>query len=146
MKLVSACLIGIRCRYDGGSKPNKEIIKMFKEGKLIPVCPEQLGGLTTPREPAELMGDGLDVLEGKARVMTKSGRGVTEQFLRGAQETLKIAKLLRIKEAILKQKCPSCGCGSIYDGSFTGRLIERDGVTTALLKLNGVNIIVDDNS
>jgi len=145
MRLVSACLIGIKCRYDGGSKPNKEIIKMFKEGKLIPVCPEQLGGLTTPREPAELTGDGLDVLKGKAKVVTKSGKDVTEQFLRGAKETLKIVKLLEIKEAILKQKCPSCGCGLIYDGSFTGRLIERDGVTAALLKLNEVNIIIEDD-
>ena len=145
MKLVSACLVGIRCRYDGGSKPNKEIIKMFKEGKLIPLCPEQLGGLTTPREPAELMGDGLEVLEGEARVLTKSGKDVTAQFLRGAKETLKIVKLLGIKEAILKQRCPSCGCGLIYDGSFTGKFIKRDGVTAALLKLNGVNIITDDD-
>ena len=145
MKLVSACLVGIRCRYDGGSKPNKEIIKMFKEGKLIPLCPEQLGGLTTPREPAELMGDGLEVLEGEARVLTKSGKDVTAQFLRGAKETLKIVKLLGIKEAILKQRCPSCGCGLIYDGSFTGKFIKRDGVTAALLKLNGVSIITDDD-
>ncbi|MFQ6056992.1 MAG: DUF523 domain-containing protein [Methanosarcinales archaeon] len=145
MKIVSACLIGIRCRYDGKSKSNKEIMRLFQEEKLIPLCPEQLGGLTTPREPAELTGDGLEVLNGKAKVIRKSGKDVTENFLRGAKETLKIIKLLRIKEAILKQRCPSCGCGMIYDGTFSGRLVKRDGVTAALLKLNGIKIITDED-
>ena len=135
MKICSACLLGIRCRYDGKSKLNRKVIELAEKEVLIPVCPEQLGGLPTPREPAEQRGK---------RVFTRSGRDVTKNFQKGALEVLKIIKLLEIKEAILKQKSSSCGCGKIYDGSFSKRLIKGDGVTTALLKRNKIKIIADD--
>ena len=136
MKLVSACLLGIKCRYDGKSKPNKKVIKLLKSRELIPICPEQFGGLTTPREPAEQRGK---------RVFTKSGKDITKNFVTGARETLKLAKLLNIKEAILKTRSPSCGCGKIYDGTFTSTLVNGDGVTTALLKKNKIKVITEED-
>ncbi len=135
MKLCSACLLGIECRYDGKSGLNEKVIKLAKREILVPVCPEQLGGLPTPREPIELR-------DGKA--ITKSGKDVTEKLKRGAQQVLKLVKLFGIKEAIMKQGSPSCGCGRIYDGSFSGTLVEGDGVTAALLKKNGVKVISDE--
>jgi len=134
--LCSACLLGIKCRYDGKSKPNKKVIELSKKKILIPVCPEQLGGLSTPREPAEQKGK---------RVITKSGKDVTQNFKKGAKEVLKLAKLFGIKEAILKQKSPSCGFGKIYDGSFSGQLIKGNGVTAALLKRNKIKIITEED-
>ncbi|MEM1563511.1 MAG: DUF523 domain-containing protein [Candidatus Bathyarchaeia archaeon] len=136
MKLCSACLLGIRCRYDGKDALNKKVIMLLKTETLIPVCPEQLGGLPTPREPAEIRG---------GRVITRSGKDVTENFKRGAEETLKIAKLFGIKEAVLKQGSPSCGCGRIYDGTFSGKVIEGDGVTTTLLKKHGIMVVTEEN-
>lgn len=136
MKLCSACLLGIKCRYDGKSKRNRKAIELTKKEILIPVCPEQLGGLVTPREPAE---------QREKKVFTKSGKDVTQNFKKGAKEALKIAKLFGIKEAILKQKSPSCGCGKIYDGTFTGKLIKSDGVTTSLLKKNKIKVISEED-
>ncbi|MEM3609169.1 MAG: DUF523 domain-containing protein [Candidatus Bathyarchaeia archaeon] len=135
MKLCSACLLGINCRYNGKSALNKKVIKLLEREILIPVCPEQLGGLPTPREPVERRGN---------RVFTRSGKDVTMEFERGARQVLKIAKLLGIKEAILKQGSPSCGCGRIYDGSFSKKLIAEDGITTSLLKKNGIKIITEE--
>ena len=109
---------------------------MSKEEVLIPVCPEQLGGLPTPREPAEQRDE---------KVITKFGKDVTQNFKKGAEQVLKIAKLFGIKKAILKQKSPSCGCGKIYDGSFSGRIIKGDGVTTTLLKRNGIKVISEED-
>jgi len=134
--LVSACLLGIKCRYDGKSKKNKKVLKLAKKKILIPVCPEILGGLPTPREPAE---------KRKNRVITKSGKDVTEYFKKGAKEVLKIAKILKIKKAILKQRSPSCGSGQIYDGTFSGRVIKGDGVTTALLKKHKIKVISEED-
>ncbi|PIR72619.1 MAG: DUF523 domain-containing protein [Candidatus Nealsonbacteria bacterium CG10_big_fil_rev_8_21_14_0_10_36_24] len=136
MKFCSACLLGIKCRYDGKSKEDKKVLALAKKEFLIPVCPEQLGGLPTPRENREIRED---------RVITKSGRDETENHKRGAEEVLKLAKLLGIKEAIFKQKSPSCGCGEIYDGTFSGRIIKGDGVATALLKKNGIKVITEEN-
>lgn len=136
MKLCSACLLGVKCRYDGKDSLNKRVIELLKTEFLIPVCPEQLGGLPTPREPAEIVGN---------RVITKSGIDVTEKFVRGAKETLRIAKLFGVKEAILKQGSPSCGCGRIYDGTFSGKTIKGDGVTTALLKKHGIKVITEED-
>ena len=136
MKLCSACLLGIRSKYDGKSNFNKTLVKMAKREILIPVCPEQLGGLSTPREAAERKGK---------KVMTKSGKDVTQNFERGAKETLRIAKLLGIKEAILKQRSPSCGCGQVYDGTFSRKIIKGDGITAALLKKNGIKIISEED-
>ena len=135
MKLCSTCLLGIKCRYDGRSKKDKRVIKLSRKEVLIPICPEQLGGLPTPREASEQKG---------GKVFTESGRDITKNFKKGAKEVLKIAKILGIKEAILKQKSPSCGCGKIYDGSFSGRLIKGNGVTTELLKKNGIKVITEE--
>lgn len=135
LKLCSACLLGVKCRYNGESSPNERVIKLLEKEVLIPVCPEQLGGLPTPREPVELKG-------GKA--ITKSGMDVTENFVRGAKQVLEIAKLFRIEEAIMKQGSPSCGCGRIYDGTFSGKLIEGYGITAALLLKNGIKVITEE--
>lgn len=134
--LCSACLLGIRCRYDGKSKPNQKVIGLSKKEILIPVCPEQLGGLPTPREPAEERGE---------KVVTKLGKDVTGNFEKGAKEVLRLTKLFGIKEAIFKQKSPSCGCGKIYDGTFSGKLIKGDGITTSLLKRNKIKIITEED-
>lgn len=135
MKIVSACLLGINCRYDDKSKPNEKVLLLSKEETLIPICPEQLGGLPTPREIHEIK---------NSRAISKSGIDNTNYFLKGAQEALKIAKLFNCKEAILKSKSPSCGYGLIYDGTFSGKLIKGDGVTTSLLKQNGIKVISDE--
>ncbi len=130
--LVSTCLLGVHCRYDGGHQERKEMIELFKYGNVIPVCGEQMGGLTTPREPAE---------EVDGKILTISGIDVTVQFHRGAQDILKLAKDIGAKKAYLKTKSPMCGSGQIYDGSFKGKLIDGDGVLTKLLKNNGIEII-----
>jgi uncharacterized protein YbbK (DUF523 family) len=139
MLLVSACLAGYRCRYDGKANANEEIIELVRRGEAIPFCPEQMGGLPTPRSPSEIVGEG-DFLCGKARVLSKDGRDCSEQFLLGAQKCLEICRLYGIEEAILKARSPSCGCGEIYDGSFSGRLKAGDGVTAALLKRSGIRV------
>ena len=143
MRLVSACLLGIRCAWDGKDRyKNRRVIELLRNEILIPICPEQLGGLATPREFQEIeKGNGDDVLDGKSRVKNKIGQDVTRQFTRGAKEALGIARQYNIKEFIAKSKSPSCGCGFIYDGSFSKRLIKADGVTVALFKRNGIKVI-----
>jgi uncharacterized protein YbbK (DUF523 family) len=136
IKLCSACLLGIKCRYDGQSKLNEKVIKLSKKEILIPVCPEQLGGLSTPREASEQRG---------RKVVTKSGKDVTKNFKEGAKQVLKLAKLFGIKEAILKQRSPSCGCGQIYDGTFSGKIIRGNGITAALLKRNGIRVVSEED-
>lgn len=136
MKLCSACLLGINCRYDGKIIPNDEVIRLAKKEILIPVCPEQLGGLSTPREPAEQKGE---------KVITILGIDVTGHFIKGAEQVLTLAQIYGIKEAILKQESPSCGCGRIYDGTFSNRLIQGDGVTTILLKKNKIKVITEQD-
>ncbi len=142
--IVSACLLGINCRYDGGNVADKELIEVVKAGKVvpIPVCPEQLSGLPTPRKTCEIVGgDGFDVLNGKARVLTKDGEDLTEKFVRGAKEVVKIARLVKADVAIMRNFSPSCGCGLIYDGSFSGKRREGFGVTSALLVQNGFKVV-----
>ncbi len=137
--LVSACLVGIPCRYAGGNCSNDQLQTLAAQGDVLPLCPEVLGGLPTPRPPAEIQGgDGDDVLEGQAGVVNTEGKDVTAEFLAGAQKALRVAHRWDIKEAILKARSPSCGVGQIYDGSFSGRLVEGDGVTAALLKREGI--------
>ena len=136
MKVISACLAGVECRYDGKGKPNSKIMNLVKEGKAILVCPEQLGGLPTPRTPAEQKGD---------KVLNTKGEDVTEEFNKGAEEALKIAKLAGCTNAILKAKSPSCGYGKVYDGSFTGTLKEGNGVFAELLKKNGFDIVTEED-
>ena len=139
MKICSACLLGIKCRYDDKIKPNKKLLKLAKKEVLIPVCPEQLGGLSTPREPSQIVGGS------KVKIMTETGKDVTKNFIRGAKEVLKLAKLFNIKEAILKQRSPSCGCGQIHDGTFSGKVIEGNGITTTLLKKNRIKVISEED-
>lgn len=136
MILVSGCLVGLNCKYSGGNNFNEEIFNLVKEGKAIPVCPEQLGGLATPRNPAE-----IKVINGERRVITNKGEDVTEQFEKGAKEVLKLAKELEITKAILQARSPSCGCGKIYSGNFDKTLVDGDGITAKLLKENGIEVI-----
>lgn len=141
MKIVSACLVGVNCRFNGQNKISEELIEAFKRGDLIPLCPEQLGGLPTPRSPSRIVeGNGYDVLDGKTRVVNQRDEDVTENFIRGAMEVLKIARTLDVKEAILESKSPSCGCERIYD-EISGEFTESDGVLTALLRRNGIQAI-----
>lgn len=134
-KLISACLLGIKCRWDAKFKSCGKAIELFKQGKIIPVCPEQLGGLPTPRIPQEVQKDG--------RVLNKEGRDVTKEFKKGAEETLKIAKMLGVEEFIGKSKSPSCGFGKTYDGTFSDTLIKGNGVTADLLSKNGIKVITE---
>ncbi len=142
--LVSACLLGIDCKYSGGNNCNSRVVKYLEGKQWIPICPEQLGGLTTPRTPAEIdLGDGNLVLEGKARVMTKDGRDVTQAFIKGAEESLKLAQLSEADTAILKARSPSCGHGQIYDGSFQRQPKPGSGVTAALLQKHGLKLLTE---
>jgi len=144
MKLVSACLLGINCKWNGKSKPNKKIIALSKKEVLVPICPEQLGGLSTPRKPAGIYGGlGEDVLDGCASVKAaRDGEDLTEHFVKGAEETLRIAKLLGVKEVILKQGSPSCGYRRTFqlDEKLRNRQVEGNGVTAALLKRHGIYV------
>ena len=130
--LVSACLLGVPCRYDGTGKADERILALAKTRPLIPVCPEQLGGLPTPRPPAERHG---------TQVLTRDDRDVTAPFQRGAEETRRLARLFSCRIAILKANSPSCGSGQIYDGCFCGKLIPGDGMTAALLKQEGLTVL-----
>lgn len=139
MILVSACLVGLNCKYNGENNFNQEIFDMVKSGEAIFVCPEQLGGLSTPRIPAE-----IKYIDGKKCVITKDGRDVTKEYEKGAKETLKLMKELGINKAILKANSPSCGCGSIYDGAFSGTKIDGNGITTQFLLDNGIEVITEE--
>ena len=136
--LVSACLLGTPCKYSGGSNRNSKVIEMIEKAGLeaVPVCPEVMGGLPTPRVPAEIRGE---------RVITKDGKDVTEEFLLGAELTLKKAKENGCSIAVLKERSPSCGCGRIYDGSFRGILISGDGITARMLRTAGIRILGEEN-
>lgn len=133
---VSACLSGHKCRWDGQCLPREKQLKLLPN--MIPVCPEQLGGLMVPREPAQIIGgNGCDVLNDRARVITSSGVDVTSQFVKGAQETLKIARQHNADLIILKERSPSCGVHRIYQGE---NLTSGMGVTCALLKSEGFEV------
>ncbi len=136
------CLLGVNCNFEAKNWLNPKLVEEFQKGNLFPVCPEVFGGLSVPRVPAEIQGGtGADVLSGKAKVVNMQGQDVTSQFLKGARETLKIAKAIGAKEALLTERSPSCGCGLIFDGSFKDKFVEADGVTAALLKKNGIKVI-----
>lgn len=136
--LVSACLLGVNCRYDGKNGMQESIKELMENYNLIPVCPEQLGGLQTPREPAEQIDRGKTGDIKGIRVVNKSGTDVTDSFVKGAKETLKLARLYSCKRAILKERSPSCGHGWIYDGTFSGTKVLGSGVTARLLEENGI--------
>ena len=134
--LVSACLLGENCRYKGDNCKNEKVLALKEKTDLAPVCPEVLGGLTTPRAPAERVND---------KVLANNGKDVTENYKKGAEAALRIAEENKVDYCIFKSKSPSCGCGVIYDGSFTGRTVEGNGVTTDLFIKNGFTVL-DENS
>lgn len=129
--LISACLLGVSCRYDGKSKPFPEIEKLMGKYELIPVCAEIFGGLPTPRVPAEISGE---------KVLTKEGKDVTAEYMKGAEEVLRLGRIFGCKKALLKEKSPSCGSGIIHNGKFDGGLTEGFGKTAELLLKNGFEV------
>lgn len=142
MDIASACLVGQKCRYDGQASEDEHVKDLYEQGKVTPVCPEMLAGLTAPRNPCEIVGgDGGGVLRGGAVVVDSGGIDYSAEFIAGANLTLGIAESMGAKRAYLKSKSPSCGCGTIYNGSFSGNLESGDGVTTALLKQKGIKCI-----
>ena len=130
--LISACLLGVNCKYSGGNNSHPLAERLKERFELVPICPEQLGGLPTPRAPSERMGD---------RVVTRDGGDVTEQFRLGAARALEIARKNGVTRALLKERSPSCGYGAIYDGTFTSTVVPESGVTAELLEGSGVQII-----
>ena len=136
MILVSACLVGINCKYSGGNNYNQKIFDLVKEGKAIPICPKQLGGLNTPRKPVE-----LKVINGKRHAIDNEGNDLTENFERGALEVLNLAKNLNINKAILQPRSPSCGVNKIYSGNFDNKLVDGNGILAELLKQNGIDVL-----
>lgn len=142
MILVSSCLAGFAVRYNGTDSLENGVRAMLESGEAIAVCPELMGGFFTPREPAEIAGgDGDDVLDGRARVIERSGADVTELYLRGARLTLDKAREVGADTAILKENSPSCGSAAIYDGNFAAAKISGHGVTSALLRRNGIRVL-----
>lgn len=141
MIIVSACLAGVNCRYDGKGNKDDRILKLVKDGKAMLVCPEQLGGLTTPREPAEIA-----VCDDKIKhVVDKRGQDYTKEFIKGAEETLNIAKMIDANIAILKARSPSCGFGEIYDGTFSGKITKGNGLTAEILSSSGIKVYSEEN-
>ncbi|EYD69907.1 hypothetical protein FNF_01679 [Fusobacterium necrophorum subsp. funduliforme B35] len=132
--LISACLLGIPCRYDGRDNKIESLNLLQQQFDFVPICPEQLGGLSTPRCPCEIQGN---------KVMSKEGKDCTREFQEGAEKSLKLAKQWNIKTALLKAKSPSCGFGQIYDGSFSKKLITGNGLTAALLEKEGIRIFCE---
>jgi uncharacterized protein YbbK (DUF523 family) len=146
MLLVSSCLAGVEVRYNGTHSLLEEIRELVKENKAVTVCPELLGGFTTPREPAEIVGgNGENVLDGNARVIESSGNDVTDLYIKGAYSTLEKAKKLKAKAVILKDYSPSCGSSMIYNGEFKEKKVIGNGVTAALLERNGIQVFSENN-
>ncbi|MGE9984377.1 DUF523 domain-containing protein [Desulfovibrio sp. SGI.169] len=133
--VVSGCLAGLACRYDGGSNPCAAVIRLVEEGRAVPVCPESLAGLSVPRLPCELAG---------GRVLSQDGRDLTESFLRGAQLALSAAQRCGCTAAILKSRSPSCGFGQIYDGTFSRRLCPGEGIWARLLREAGFALFSEE--
>lgn len=132
--LVSACLLGVDCKYNGSNNYKEELFNKLKEMEIIPFCPEIAGGLPTPRPASEI---------NKQKVINNLGVDVTSNFVKGAENALKLCQLLGIKKAILKAKSPSCGFGQIYDGTFSSHLINGNGITANLLSENGIEVLND---
>lgn len=138
--LVSACLAGCKCRYDGSSFPVDRVLELVNSGRAIPFCPEDIGGLKTPRDPCEIL-----VTGGTLKVLGISGADYTREFMTGAELSLKLARESGIKKAILKSRSPSCGCGEIYDGTFSGKKIKGNGITADLFIKNGIRVYTDQD-
>lgn len=136
MMLISACLVGINCKYNGKNNYNEKALDLVKKGIAIPICPEQLGGLTTPRNPSEIR-----IIDNKVHVIDNKNNDVTKEFEKGAYEVLKLAKNLKVDKVILKSKSPSCGIGKIYDGTFSNNLIDGNGILANLLIDNNIEVV-----
>lgn len=145
MYLISACLCGVNCKYNGKNNINSHCVELLHNGDAILVCPEQLGGLTTPRKPSEIVKKNCFDEKTLLNVFTNEGDDVTRPFINGAKEAINIAKRANIKKAILKEGSPSCGCNFIYDGSFTGKKIKGKGITCIMLEEAGINVISDED-
>lgn len=146
MILISACLCGVNCKYNGGNNSSEPLLRLLEEGRAVLFCPEQAGGLATPRKPCEIVsGTSKDVLKGNARVVNVDGEDKTAEFIKGAYETLKLAQVINADFIILKGKSPSCGVGKVYDGTFSGKLVSGNGITAELLIENGFKVINEDN-
>ena len=130
--LVSACLLGIKCRYDGAEKLNEAVARLAEKHELVPFCPEIYGGLPTPREPFEIR---------NGRVYTRSGRDVTAEYEKGAEMALKAAQMLGCECAVLQDRSPSCGIGYVHNGLFDGGLVEGDGKTAELMRQAGIRLV-----
>ncbi len=140
-KVISACLLGVNCRYDGKGKLSEEARKSFEGSEAILLCPELLANLGVPRPACEIVGgDGFDVINGKAKIIDSNGKDVTKEYLAGAEKALEIVKEFGAEEVVLKSGSPSCGAGSIYDGTFTGNKINGYGVFAALLSVNNIKV------
>lgn len=136
MILVSACLLGENCKYSGGNNYNEDVVRYLENKEYLPVCPEMAGGLKSPRAPAEIQ---------NGRVVDEEGKDVNEAFLKGAEITLALAKGHQAELCILKANSPSCGCGTIYDGTFTHKQIPGNGITASLLLENGFSVITEED-
>lgn len=145
MILVSSCLCGEKCKYSGGDNYHEKVVAYCEGKQVLKVCPEVLGGLKTPRPPAEIVGGtAKEVFDGKARVMDCKGNDVTDAFIKGAHKVLSIAKEYQVTEAILKANSPSCGKGMVYDGQFRGKRIEGNGLTAQQLLDAGIKVKTED--
>ncbi|WP_265460162.1 DUF523 domain-containing protein [Enterococcus sp. HY326] len=143
---VSSCLGGVKCRYDGGSNPVDQLQTLVQQGEAVMICPEVIGGLQTPRTPAEIVGgDGFAVWQNQAKVITKTGEDVTESFKAGAIKAFAELQEAGVTTVVLKAKSPSCGCGLIYDGSFSGVKITGVGVATAYFINQGLMVLSDED-
>ena len=136
MILISACLVGMNCKYNGENNFNEKALELVKSGKAIPICPEQLGGLTTPRDPSE-----IKIIDNKRHVINNKNKDVTEEFERGAKEVLKLAKELNVEKVILQSRSPSCGVGKIYSGNFDKVLIDGNGILAQMLIDNNIEVV-----
>jgi uncharacterized protein YbbK (DUF523 family) len=134
--IISACLAGVNCKYNGQNNYNQKIMNIIKNNDVILICPEQLGGLSTPRNPSEIRGN---------RVINNCNEDVTDNYNRGAEEVLRLCKELNIKKAILKSRSPSCGKGIIYDGTFSHKKIQGNGITAALLIKNCIEVLTEED-
>lgn len=141
MYLVSSCLAGVNCRYNGSNSEDKVVADLVKEGKAVAICPEIIAGLPSPRPSCELSEDS----EGNIAVISDKGEDFTEEFVKGSEMALEIAEILGIRKAILQSRSPTCGCGLIYDGKFSGKLIEGNGLFAELLIKSGIEVCTEDN-
>ncbi|MGL4761569.1 MAG: DUF523 domain-containing protein [Sarcina sp.] len=144
MILVSACLCGENCKYSGGNNENEKVKEFVKDEEVIYICPEQMGGLSTPRNPAEIIGTAKGVIDGTNKIITNDGTDVSSEFLNGAKKSLQVAIDNKVKLAILKAKSPSCGKGIVYDGTFSGNKVVGNGLTAQILIDNGIEVLTEE--